>query len=99
MDVVVWLRSLGLGKYEAVFRENDIDETVSTLATGVKFVRPYCKGQRQPKKLKSHDATLNLPKLADLGINKTVYDVNVAFDVGRAGSFAAKHLFPGWRRR
>jgi hypothetical protein len=28
MDVVVWLRSLGLGKYEALFRENDIDETV-----------------------------------------------------------------------
>jgi hypothetical protein len=23
MDVVVWLRSLGLGKYEATFREND----------------------------------------------------------------------------
>ena len=28
MDVVVWLRSLGLGKYEAIFRENDIDEAV-----------------------------------------------------------------------
>jgi class 3 adenylate cyclase len=28
MDVVVWLRSLSLGKYEAVFRENEIDETV-----------------------------------------------------------------------
>src|SRR5215467_11258494 len=28
MDVVVWLRSLGLGKYEGIFRENDIDETV-----------------------------------------------------------------------
>src|ERR1700757_2043185 len=28
MDVVVWLRSLGLGKYEAAFRENEIDETV-----------------------------------------------------------------------
>src|SRR5271166_3778255 len=28
MDVLVWLRSLDLGKYEAVFRENDIDETV-----------------------------------------------------------------------
>jgi class 3 adenylate cyclase/tetratricopeptide (TPR) repeat protein len=28
MDVVVWLRSLGLWKYEAIFRENDIDETV-----------------------------------------------------------------------
>ena len=28
MDIVVWLRSLGLGRYEAVFRENEIDETV-----------------------------------------------------------------------
>ena len=28
MEVVVWLRSLGLGKYEAILRENDIDETV-----------------------------------------------------------------------
>src|ERR1700731_2012000 len=28
MDIMVWLRSLGLGKYEAAFRENEIDETV-----------------------------------------------------------------------
>src|SRR5215471_13769290 len=28
VDIVVWLRSLGLGKYEAAFRENDIDETI-----------------------------------------------------------------------
>ena len=28
MDVVVWLRSLGLEKYEAAFREIDIDEAV-----------------------------------------------------------------------
>jgi len=28
MDIVVWLRSLGLGKYGAIFRENDIDEAV-----------------------------------------------------------------------
>ena len=28
MDVVIWLRGLGLGKYEAAFRENEIDETV-----------------------------------------------------------------------
>ena len=26
MNVVVWLRRLGLGRYEAVFRENEIDE-------------------------------------------------------------------------
>ena len=28
MDIVVWLRSLGLGKYEAAFREHEIDEAV-----------------------------------------------------------------------
>ena len=28
MDVVVWLRTLGLGRYEAAFRDNEIDETV-----------------------------------------------------------------------
>jgi class 3 adenylate cyclase len=33
MDMVVWLRSLGLGKYEAAFRDNDIDETVLSSLT------------------------------------------------------------------
>jgi len=28
MDIVVWLRSLGLGKYGAAFRENEIDLSV-----------------------------------------------------------------------
>ena len=28
MDIVVWLRSLGLVKYEAVFRENEITERI-----------------------------------------------------------------------
>jgi hypothetical protein len=28
MDIVVWLRNLGLEKYEAAFRENEIDERV-----------------------------------------------------------------------
>jgi hypothetical protein len=28
MDIVVWLRSLGLEQYEAAFRENGVDETV-----------------------------------------------------------------------
>ena len=27
MDIVVWLRSLGLGEYEAAFRDNEIDES------------------------------------------------------------------------
>jgi class 3 adenylate cyclase/predicted ATPase len=35
MDIVVWLRSLGLGKYEALFRENGIDETVLSDLTEV----------------------------------------------------------------
>jgi hypothetical protein len=30
-NVVVWLRSLGLGKYEAVVRENEIDLTAEDL--------------------------------------------------------------------
>jgi class 3 adenylate cyclase len=34
MDIVVRLRSLGLGKYEAAFRENEIDETVLPNLTG-----------------------------------------------------------------
>jgi hypothetical protein len=40
MDIVVWLRSLGLGKYEAVFRENEIDETVlpNLTAEGLKKI-------------------------------------------------------------
>ena len=28
MDVAAWLKHLNLGKYEAAFRENEIDETV-----------------------------------------------------------------------
>jgi hypothetical protein len=28
MDIAVWLRSLGLAKYEAAFRENEITEKV-----------------------------------------------------------------------
>jgi len=35
MDVAVWLRSLGLERYEALFRENDIDaEVLSDLTDG-----------------------------------------------------------------
>ena len=33
MDVTAWLRGLGLGKYEAAFRGNEIDETVLSSLT------------------------------------------------------------------
>ena len=36
MDIGVWLRSLGLGKYEAAFRENEIDETGSPEPDGTR---------------------------------------------------------------
>jgi hypothetical protein len=32
MDIVIWLRSLGLEQYEAAFRENAIDISVSVVA-------------------------------------------------------------------
>src|SRR5262249_11175026 len=31
MDVVVWLRSLGLGRYEAAFRDNEIETVLPNL--------------------------------------------------------------------
>ena len=40
MDIVVWLRSLGLGKYEAAFRENEIDETVLPSLTHIPKTAP-----------------------------------------------------------
>ena len=44
MDIVVWLRSLGLGKYEAAFRENEITEKVlpnlTAEAVGVEGLHP-----------------------------------------------------------
>jgi hypothetical protein len=49
MDIVVWLRSLGLGKYEAVFRENDIDEAVLPSLTA-EDLRSLA-SQRQRRKL------------------------------------------------
>jgi hypothetical protein len=40
MDIVVWPRSLGFGKYEAAFRENEIDETVLPNLTAEDTPRP-----------------------------------------------------------
>jgi hypothetical protein len=35
MDIGGWLRSLGLERYEAAFRENEIDETVLPNLTSI----------------------------------------------------------------
>jgi hypothetical protein len=37
MDLGGWLRSLGLGQYEAAFRENAIDETVLRISQRITF--------------------------------------------------------------
>ena len=31
MDIVVWLRSLGLDEYEKVFRENKVDSSINEI--------------------------------------------------------------------
>ena len=48
MDIVVWLRSLGLGKYEAAFRENEIDETVLPSLTHEHLEGAWRHGARAP---------------------------------------------------
>ena len=49
MDIVVWLRSLGLAKYEAAFRENEIDETIlpNLTAEGLKDLGVSIVGHRR----------------------------------------------------
>jgi SAM domain (Sterile alpha motif) len=41
MDIVVWLRSLGLGQYEAAFRENEINEKVLPSLTAEDRLRRF----------------------------------------------------------
>ncbi len=45
MDLGAWLRSLGLERYEAAFRENEIDGTVlpSLTAEDLKDLGRYCR--------------------------------------------------------
>jgi class 3 adenylate cyclase/predicted ATPase len=47
MDIVVWLRSLSLGKYEAAFRENEIDETVLPSLTAEDLIGVAALGHRR----------------------------------------------------
>jgi hypothetical protein len=74
MDVVVWLRSLGLGKYEATFRENEIDETVlpSLTAEDLKDLGVSIVGHRR----KILDAIAGLR--TDMGVKGLSADVATA---------------------
>jgi class 3 adenylate cyclase len=74
MDVVVWLRSLGLGKYEAAFRENEIDETVlpNLTAEDLKDLGVYIVGHR--RKLLDAIAALR----TDAGVTAPSTDVSTA---------------------
>src|SRR6516162_8073607 len=74
MDVVVWLRSLGLGKYEAAFRENEIDETVlpNLTAEDLKELGVTALGHR--RKLLDAIAALR----ADAGAKSPPADVSIA---------------------
>jgi hypothetical protein len=47
MDVVIWLRGLGLGKYEVVFRENEINERVPPSLTAEDRT---CSGELVPRR-------------------------------------------------
>ena len=78
MDVVVWLRSLGLERYEAAFRENGVDETVLPKLTaedvkdlGVTAVGHRTASYRSRPRLRSHPPTSMMGSFAgrndDLG--------------------------------
>ena len=64
MELGGWLRSLGLGKYEAAFRENEIDETVLPSLTDehLKELGVTALGHR----VKLLDAIAALPKDANV---------------------------------
>src|SRR6202040_4420400 len=65
MDLGAWLRNLGLGQYEAIFRENEIDDTVlrSLTAEDLKELGVVPLGHR--RKLLDAIAALR----ADVGVN------------------------------
>jgi hypothetical protein len=91
MDIVVWLRSLGLGKYEAAFRENEIDETVLPSLTHetLKELGVTAVGHR----VKLLDAIAALR--TDAGLVISAYQKCVAATVQRFGGFVAKYMGDG----
>ena len=80
MDIVLWLRSLGLGKYEAIFRENDIDETVLPVMFSDLVGSTALSARMDPE---------------DLREVISAYQKCVADSVQRFGGFVAKYMGDG----
>src|SRR6516162_4336841 len=72
MDVGAWLRSLGLERYEAAFRENEIDETVlpKLTAEDLKELGVGALGHRR----KLLDASAKAPSLVLPAADRTAKD-------------------------
>ena len=94
IDIVVWLRSLGLGKYEAAFRENEIDETVPRSAS------PEDRAERRQVTVMFSDLVGSTALSArmdpeDLREVISAYQKCVAQTVQRFGGFVAKYMGDG----
>src|SRR5580704_16693181 len=88
MDLGDWLRSLGLGQYEAAFRENAIDDTVllSLTAGDLKDLGVGIVGHR--RKLLDAIAVLR----ADANAKRPRPDALPAIDKAPKGSAGRRHV-------
>src|SRR5215467_5701595 len=98
MDVGTWLRGLGLERYEAAFRENEIDETVLPTLTVDKA--PQDTAERRQVTVMFSDLVGSTALSArmdpeDLREVISAYQKAVADTVRRFGGFVAKYMGDG----
>src|SRR5271163_331829 len=85
MDVGDWLRSLGLGQYETLFRQNDIDaEVLPEVTEGdlEKFGVSFGHRKRLLRAIASLSATVpstGLPAILKVGFGFGVHGLSLAF--------------------